>query len=501
MTGIRDLHWSSDFISKTPGDNIEENYPRKVFNACWSKTTPSIVPSPEMIIWSDEMASILKIDEKESKILSGNVLCSGMKPYSQCYGGHQFGSWAGQLGDGRAITLGEVMSESGKLELQLKGSGTTPYSRFADGKAVLRSSIREFLCSEAMHHLGIPTTRALSLCITGEKILRDILYDGNPSYEPGAVICRVAPSFIRFGSFQIHALRGDMNSLKKLVNYTIKTHFGHLKSSGDQLLIDWLREVVESTARMVIHWMRVGFVHGVMNTDNMSIHGITIDYGPYGWIENYDHNWTPNITDLSTSRYRFGQQPNIAGWNLARLLESISPLFSETDKIHNLMLHYDDYLALEYQKMWCQKLGILKFDSKLINDLIFLLQEKEVDMTIFFRKLANIDESNHDSISESFYEEGISQEWINWLNSYLQKVTPERDVKMNTTNPKYILRNWMVQLAIEKAEEKDYSLLNELFQLIKMPYDEQLNYESKWFSKRPKWAKNKTGCSMLSCSS
>ena len=501
MTGISDLKWSSDFISQTPGDNTAENFPRQVLNACWSHAIPSIVPNPKMIIWSEEMANILKIDKIEIDLLSGNSLCPGMAPYAQCYGGHQFGSWAGQLGDGRAITLGEINSEFGKLELQLKGSGTTPYSRFADGKSVLRSSIREFLCSEAMHHLGVPTTRALSLCTTGEKIIRDVLYDGNHSTEDGAIVCRVAPSFIRFGSFQIHAFRGDITSLRNLVNYTIKTHFSHLNSTGDQLLIDWLKEVIESTASMIIHWMRVGFVHGVMNTDNMSIHGLTIDYGPYGWIENYDSHWTPNITDISTARYRFGQQSNIAGWNLARLLESISPLFNNTDELHNLMLHYDTYFSKEYENMWCKKLGILEYDAKLIEDLIQLFHENEVDMTIFFRKLAMINQSNFSSISESFYGSKLSQDWINWLTLYLEYVIPKRGKIMNSINPKYVLRNWMVQLAIEKAENKDYSLLNELFELIKLPYDEQFDFESKWHQKRPDWAKNKVGCSMLSCSS
>ncbi len=501
MGGLSELKWSSDFISNTPGDLISDNYPRNVLNACWSKARPSIVPNPKMIIWSDEMANILKIEKKEISILSGNDLCTGMKPYAQCYGGHQFGTWAGQLGDGRAITLGEVDTDLGKLELQLKGSGTTPYSRFADGKAVLRSSIREFLCSEAMHHLGIKTTRALSLCITGEQINRDILYNGNPANEEGAVICRVAPSFIRFGSFQIHALRGDINSLEKLVNYTISTHFSHLKSSGDELLIDWLREVVESTAIMVVNWMRVGFVHGVMNTDNMSIHGLTIDYGPYGWIENYDYNWTPNITDKSTSRYRFGAQSNIAGWNLARLMEAISPLLSNTDSLHNLMTYYDKFISEEYQKMWCKKLGILEYDEELINNLISLLHKNEVDMTIFFRILSSINLSNFDIISDSFYDGNISEEWTIWLTNYLTKVIPSREKLMNSTNPKYILRNWMVQLAIERAEKKDYSLVEELFNLIKLPYCDQFDNEAKWFTKRPDWAKNKPGCSMLSCSS
>ena len=503
VNGLSDLNWTSHFVNKTPGDKVEENSPRQVFNACWSKAIPSKIPNPQVVAWSEDMAKTLNLDKQESDLLTGNDLCEGMFPYSQCYGGHQFGTWAAQLGDGRAITLGEIESESGILELQLKGSGITPYSRFADGKAVLRSSIREFLCSEAMHHLRVPTTRALSLCTTGENVIRDILYDGNPDYEPGAIVCRVAPSFIRFGSFQIHSWRGDKKSLERLVNYTLNTHFSHIKSEGDQLLTDWLREVVENTAKMVIHWMRVGFVHGVMNTDNMSIHGLTIDYGPYGWIEDYDSYWTPNTTDITTSRYRFGQQTEIAGWNLARLLESISPLFEDTSTLNELMIYYNSYLNQEYEKMWCEKLGIIKFDEDITNNLISLFHKDRIDMTIFFRKLAIIDHNSLDIIIDSFYDDVIflSKEWINWLTKYLELVIPMRSVKMNSINPKYVLRNWMTQLAIDKAEDGDFSLVSELHELLQSPYDEQLENESIWFVKRPEWAENRVGCSMLSCSS
>jgi uncharacterized protein YdiU (UPF0061 family) len=219
------------------------------------------------------MGQMLGIEKGGAETLGGGVPISGMDPYAQRYGGHQFGNWAGQLGDGRAITLGEVESKDGVVELQLKGAGKTPYSRFADGKAVLRSSIREFLCSEAMHHLGVPTTRALSLVTTGEDVLRDIMYDGNPAHEPGAIVCRVAPSFIRFGSFQIHSATSDIDTLRSLVDHTVRTHFPTQSANDDAGRIAWLSQIAEDTALMVSHWMRVGFVHGVMNTDNMSIHG------------------------------------------------------------------------------------------------------------------------------------------------------------------------------------------------------------------------------------
>src|SRR4051812_20124068 len=226
-----------------------------------------------------------------AEVFAGNTMLDGMEPYAANYGGHQFGQWAGQLGDGRAISLGEILTPAGqRWELQLKGAGKTPYSRTADGRAVLRSSIREFLCSEAMHHLGVPTTRALSLVATGEPVMRDMFYDGRAKPEPGAIVCRVAPSFIRFGNFELPASRRDVPLLEQLVAFTIDRDFSELLSEDrtardPEVRAEWFGQVCERTARMVADWMRVGFVHGVMNSDNMSILGLTIDYGPYGWID------------------------------------------------------------------------------------------------------------------------------------------------------------------------------------------------------------------------
>ena len=240
--------------------------------------------------------------EEFLKVFSGNKVLENTDPYAMCYGGHQFGNWAGQLGDGRAINLTEVVHEDQRWALQLKGAGETPYSRTADGLAVLRSSIREHLCSEAMFHLGVPTTRSLSLMLTGDEVLRDMLYDGNADYEKGAVVCRVSPSFIRFGNFQILAARKDVKTLTELTDYTIRHFFPKIKSTGKESYIEFFNEVVDRTLEMIVHWQRVGFVHGVMNTDNLSILGLTIDYGPYGWLEDYDVDWTPNTTDRGHKR-------------------------------------------------------------------------------------------------------------------------------------------------------------------------------------------------------
>ncbi len=321
------------FIRELPGDPLRDAQPRQVEAAAYSRVDPSPVSAPRLLAHSREMAATLGFSEEDvaspefAQVFGGNALLPGMQPYAANYGGHQFGHWAGQLGDGRAISLGETVNARGeRWELQLKGAGLTPYSRGADGRAVLRSSVREFLCSEAMHHLGVPTTRALSLVDTGEQVVRDMFYDGNAAPERGAVVCRVAPSFIRFGNFELPASRGDIGLLTQLVDFTIRRDFPELEGEGEALYAAWFATVCERTARMVAHWMRVGFVHGVMNTDNMSILGLTIDYGPYGWIDNFDADWTPNTTDAQRRRYRFGQQPNVAWWNLSRLAGALAPL-------------------------------------------------------------------------------------------------------------------------------------------------------------------------------
>ena len=501
------LNWLSRFTDETPGDNQVGGLPRQVPGVCWSRVNPTPTPNPVIRIWSSEMAEELSLEAKENDILGGQKLSSGMHPYAQRYGGHQFGNWAGQLGDGRAITLGEVDTGEEIFELQLKGSGVTPYSRFADGKAVLRSSIREFLCSEAMHHLCVPTTRALSLVTTGEDVVRDILYDGRPAAEPGAIICRVAPSFIRFGSFQIHSMSGDLGTLRSLVDYTVKHHFPDYNIQTDDGIIEWLKRIADETALMIAHWMRIGFVHGVMNTDNMSIHGLTIDYGPYGWLEDFNPDWTPNTTDSGRKRYKFGNQAQIGGWNYARLLESIAPLLEQPNKLHKALDYYYETYQNYNNEMWAEKLGLDEFnsgDDKLITELTALLQSVETDMTIFFRLLSSIKEPEISHLNYAFYSgENIpEQEWNVWLNKWWSRVKQNPDQeKMKLANPKYVLRNWMAQLAIDAAEGGDYSVAIELYELLRNPYLEQPEYEEKWFKKRPEWARYRVGCSMLSCSS
>ena len=299
---LGDLTFDNPFTNELRGDEEITNTRRQVHNAYYSRVLPTPTAAPETLVVSEEVSLLLGItsdvaDSTEfTEIFSGNAVTADMDPHAMCYGGHQFGNWAGQLGDGRAINLGQVKGiDSNSYMLQLKGAGPTPYSRSGDGRAVLRSSIREYLCSEAMHHLHVPTTRALSLCSTGDNVVRDMFYDGNLAEEIGAVVCRVADSFIRFGNFEIFSAREDIDGLRTLLDFTIKHHFPEINDNSPEKYIDFFKEVISSTAVLMAHWQRVGFVHGVMNTDNMSIHGLTIDYGPYGWIDDFDPDWTPQL--------------------------------------------------------------------------------------------------------------------------------------------------------------------------------------------------------------
>ena len=524
------LQFDNKFIRELPGDPQPDNYRRQVENACYSKVRPEKVANPQLVAYSREVATELDLSENScnselfTSVFAGNTLLADMEPFAMCYGGHQFGSWAGQLGDGRAINLGEVITRGGKRQvLQLKGAGPTPYSRSADGLAVLRSSVREFLCSEAMFHLGIPTTRALSLITTGELVLRDMFYDGHPKNEPGAVVCRVAPSFLRFGNFEILASRNELSLLKQLVDYTIRTDFAHLGLPSKETYLKWFQEICTTTVAMILHWMRVGFVHGVMNTDNMSILGITIDYGPYGWLEGYEANWTPNTTDAQGKRYSYSNQPHIGQWNLLQLANAIYPLIEDKGAIEEILKSYSAHFQAGWNKMMSNKLGLSAYnqetDDQLIGDLVDLLQEVETDMTIFFRNLSALSTPTSSTdiaapshpLYDAYYKpkqrgEAYIAKMNTWLLRYknrLQsdtKTAEQRKEAMNRVNPKYVLRNYLAQMAIDKAETGDNSLVNDLLDILRKPYDEQPGKET-YAEKRPEWARNKPGCSMLSCSS
>ena len=516
------LNIKDNFTKELPSDPILENSRRQVTEAVFSYVNPKKTKDPKVIHTSIEMANELGLsaDDLTSEffkdIVTGNKIYPNTKPYAMCYAGHQFGQWAGQLGDGRAINLFEVEHNNKNWKVQLKGAGETPYSRSADGLAVLRSSIREYLCAEAIFHLGVPTTRSLSLSLTGDQVLRDVMYNGNPAYEKGAIVSRISPSFLRFGNFEIFAARNDVKNLKILTDYTIKHHFSHLGNPSKETYVNFFKEVSERTLDMIIHWQRVGFVHGVMNTDNMSILGLTIDYGPYGWLEGFDFGWTPNTTDRQNKRYRYGNQPNIGLWNLYQLANALYPLIEDAKPLEDILNQYKIDFENKSLQMMKSKLGLFNNDEsdiELIHNLEDNLQLTETDMTIFFRVLSNFKEANValELIENAFYDvnhiaEEIKISWNNWFLKYQNRLEKEnlthleRKEKMDAVNPKYVLRNYMAQLAIDDANKGDYKLIDELYQLLKKPYKEQPENE-KWFAKRPEWARNKIGCSMLSCSS
>jgi uncharacterized protein YdiU (UPF0061 family) len=522
MPLIKNLVLNNTFAKNLPMDTSLNNQSRQVLNFCASLVNPTPPKSPKLIHFSAELVNELGIEDPESndflELMSGVKNFPDFAPYALCYGGHQFGHWAGQLGDGRAINIAEVQTGESTTIFQLKGAGRTPYSRSADGLAVLRSSIREYLMSEAMFHLGVPTTRALSLCLSGNEVLRDVMYDGNAAYEKGAIVCRVAPSFIRFGSFEIFTARQDYSNLKALLDYTIQHSYPHLGEPSKATYLKFFQEVVDRSLTMVIHWQRVGFVHGVMNTDNLSILGLTIDYGPYGWLENYDPGWTPNTTDEQHKRYRFGNQPSVVLWNLSQLANALFPLIEDVPSLTDILDGYKINYQNAYLEMMCAKIGIYSptsVDQALINNLTDLLRQSQLDMTLFFRNLNKFDlESplahltilaNDSYLSELEFAEHQAG-WQTWLTNHSERLKREpensaqRIEKMNKINPKYVLRNYMAHLAIEAADKNDYSVLMELYTLLKNPYSEQKEME-KWFVKRPAWAIKKIGCSALSCSS
>ena len=519
------LKINNRFSKELTADTSEINTSRQVLNASFSFVNPRIPSNPKLIHVSEEVVALLGISPEETQseeftnVFSGKAILPDSRPYAMNYAGHQFGNWAGQLGDGRAIVLAEVEHNYQSLMLQLKGAGSTPYSRRADGLAVLRSSIREHLCSEAMHYLGVPTTRSLSLILTGDEVLRDVMYNGNPDYEKGAVVCRVAPTFIRFGSFELFSSQNDIENLQKLADFTIEHYYPEILNDGKLKYIEFFQKVADKTRKMIVDWQRVGFVHGVMNTDNMSILGLTIDFGPYGWLEDYNPDWTPNTTDSQNRRYRFGNQPDIAQWNLYQLANALYPLIEIAEPLETILNNFKEQYEADYLTMMRDKLGfskILKEDKKIIEALENVLQLSETDMTIFFRELSNIKKEfsvgvGISLVNNAFYNpkeisKTILKSWEKWFTKYINRIKLEDDsdeirkTKMDLVNPKYVLRNYMAQIAIDAANNEDYSIVNELHTILKQPYHEQPEFE-KWYAKRPDWARVKIGCSMLSCSS
>jgi uncharacterized protein YdiU (UPF0061 family) len=519
MDNLSSKAFEKVYVSTFEGDHSGNLHPRQTPGVLYSKALPTPVQQPSLLAWSEELAAELGIsepNEQDIDILGGNLITPTMYPYANCYAGHQFGNWAGQLGDGRAITLGEWPSPTkGSFELQLKGAGPTPYSRRGDGRAVLRSSIREYLMSEAMHYLGVPTTRALALVVTGDQVLRDMFYNGNTAYEPGAIVMRTAPSFLRFGSFEMLAARQETAQLQKLTDWTIDNFYPHI--AAEHKTITWFKEVLDKTAALIVEWLRVGFVHGVMNTDNMSVLGLTIDYGPYSFLDDYDPNFTPNTTDLPGRRYAFGRQHTVAYWNLGCLASAIAPLFENTDELSAILEEYKTIYLEKYYTMMGNKLGLdqLKHeDHQLIDDLEETLDRIKPDMTIFFQLLISLpiatleDEASVIShFSPSFYQEpdaASAQKLAATIHSYQLRIRQNEITEeasktiMKANNPRFILRNYLLHQAIQEMEKGENSLFLQLQEAMKTPYSAD---HDQFFKLRPEWAVTQPGSSTLSCSS
>ena len=454
---------------------------------------PTPLTNPYMVSFSESAAALIDLGSSELlsqngvNTFSGNAIPSASKTLSAVYSGHQFGQWAGQLGDGRAILLGNVQTENGPWELQLKGAGVTPYSRRGDGRAVLRSSIREFLCSEAMFGLGIPTTRAL--CITGSK---DAVY--RETAETASVVTRMSPTFIRFGSFEHWYYSENSENLTILADYTLQTFYPELleKENPYKAL---LSEVIRRTASMVAQWQSVGFMHGVMNTDNMSILGLTLDYGPFGFMEAFNQGHICNHSDHQ-GRYSYVNQPHIGHWNCRALAQSLLPLIGTVEEVQEVLTEYLPAYRATYDDILHQKLGLeSKYpeDQKLFDTLFSIMQESQVDFTLFFRRLSTLKIEEFESntaIRDLFINRDAFDDWSVQYRKRLKlenSSDESRKIKMNAVNPKYILRNYLLQVAIENAENDDFTEVNKLLKIMERPFDEQPEYEE-YANLPPDWA-------------
>ncbi|WP_394144408.1 protein adenylyltransferase SelO [Vibrio atypicus] len=470
----------------------------------YSLVEPQPLLNTRWVIWNSDLAVNLGLPDtyptgKEKAFLSGEVQPSSQPTLAMKYAGHQFGSYNPDLGDGRGLLLGEVQADSGEwLDLHLKGAGLTPYSRMGDGRAVLRSTIREYLCSEAMAGLGIPTTRALGMLTSDSEVYRE-------KVESGALLLRVAKSHIRFGHFEHFFYTNQMSELKLLADKVIEWYWPDCLESNKPYAT-MFSKVVEKTAEMIAYWQAYGFAHGVMNTDNMSILGETFDYGPFGFLDDYDPSYICNHSDYQ-GRYAFDQQPRIGLWNLSALAHSLSPLVERTDLEHHLG-QYDSKLGRKFSQLMRNKLGLhskCEKDSQLFHSMFELLHQNRVDYTRFMRELSNLDSKPIDAVMDLFIDRDAAKVW---LDLYLERCDEEVDSngstvstivrckKMRQHNPKYILRNYLAQIAIEKAEQGDFSEVKILAELLKTPFDEQ-DDKNAYANLPPEWGKEME----ISCSS
>ncbi|WP_050478806.1 protein adenylyltransferase SelO [Herbaspirillum rhizosphaerae] len=471
--------------------------------AFYTHLQPTPLRAPYLVGVSTEAAALIGLDPAMANsssfvdVFTGNAIARDSKPLAAVYSGHQFGVWAGQLGDGRAILLGDLPArDGGRMELQLKGAGQTPYSRMGDGRAVLRSSIREFLCSEAMAGLGIPTTRAL--CVTGsdQQVRRETM-------ETTAVVTRMSPSFIRFGSFEHWYYNKRHDELKLLADNVI-AHFYPEFLGADNPYRELLAEVTRRTAHLMAHWQAVGFMHGVMNTDNMSILGLTLDYGPFGFMEAFDARHICNHTDQQ-GRYSYQMQPRIGQWNCFALGQALLPLIGSVEDTEAALSQYEAQFAAKNDALLHAKLGLATHqpdDDKLFEAMFAILQAGHVDFTLFFRRLSDLQaagSAGDEALRDLFIERPAFDAWAGQYRARLQQENSQdapRKLAMDASNPKYVLRNYLAQVAIDKAQNKDFSEIAKLQQILRRPFDEQPEHD-KYADLPPDWASHLE----VSCSS
>jgi serine/tyrosine/threonine adenylyltransferase len=465
--------------------------------AFYTRLQPTPVPAPYLICASASSAELIAFDPSEFQKASvveafaGNATLPGSLPLAAVYSGHQFGVWAGQLGDGRAILLGDVPSSEdsppGRTELQLKGAGLTPYSRMGDGRAVLRSSIREFLCSEAMAALGIPTSRALCVVGSDMRVMRELP-------ETSAIATRMAPSFIRFGSFEHWFYNDRPDELKTLADYIIDRFYPTLRETANPYQ-SLLTEVTRRTAELMAQWQAVGFMHGVMNTDNMSILGLTIDYGPFGFMEAFDARHICNHSDQQ-GRYAYHMQPKIGHWNCFALGQALLPLIGEVEDAQAALEIYKSAYDNKLDTLLHAKLGLRSTqadDGALFDAMFTLMQNSHVDFTLFFRRLGNLQVDNataDEPLRDLFIDRSAFDAWAGKYRERLRQensVDQARASAMHAVNPKYVLRNYLAQVAIDKAQEKDFSEVARLLSVLERPFDEQPENE-RYAELPPDWA-------------
>lgn len=467
------------------------------------KVMPTPLPSPYLVHFNPAAAALIDLDPEEAKrpefagCFGGALLPPAADPVAMLYYGHQFGVYAGQLGDGRAILLGEVRNQAGeKWDLHLKGAGQTPFSRDGDGRAVLRSTIREYLCGEAMHGLGIPTTRSLCIVAGEEPVMRETV-------ETGAMLLRMAQTHVRFGSFEAFFYRRQHEHLATLADYVIGQFFPHLAGRPDKYP-RFLTEVALRTAQMIAQWQAVGFAHGVMNSDNMSIIGLTLDYGPFGFMDAYNPAFICNHSDHH-GRYAFHHQPDIGYFNLRCLAHALSP-FLKQEEAQEALDQYEAAFAARYDMLMREKLGLSQArpeDRALVGDLLQLMQADGVDYTNCFRSLGTF-RQEYESQNEGLRDFFLDRAGFNaWASRYKARLAAEgsqdasRKVRMDRVNPLYVLRNYLAQQAIERAAQfKDYSEITRLMDLLRDPFTEQPGMKA-YEAPPPDWAKSIS----VSCSS